>query len=318
MTNEAPDMPIQDTAALAAITRGECESSLMLARDLPRPSLAQFKAEVLAEATDNQEVALSCGYAITKGGQQIHGPSVRLAEIVAASFPNIRTGSRIIEIGEDFVRAQGFFHDLERNVAITEEVVTSIRKRDGQRYTHDMIQTVCQATQAKAFRNCVLKGVGRWRIVPLYREIMAYARGKPDELEARRSKCMEFLTRRLGIERANVLARVNRKREEDLDLDDIAFLHKLCVAISDGEATKSEAFPPPTQSQARKSAPESDDLASAVRAKRIENGSGSGMGATTLQQVQNANSKPELDSDDQGNTQNMTHAEAAEIVAEMP
>src|SRR5262245_56131534 len=49
-------------------------------------------------ATLNDEVAEECHYSIPRGGKQIEGPSVRLAEVVASCWGNLRIGARIVDI----------------------------------------------------------------------------------------------------------------------------------------------------------------------------------------------------------------------------
>ena len=59
-------------------------------------------------ATIDAEVAGSCFYKLSRGGKTIEGPSVRLAEIVASAWGNLKFGARIIDepsvhdYGEDY------------------------------------------------------------------------------------------------------------------------------------------------------------------------------------------------------------------------
>lgn len=54
--------------------------------------------------------------------------------------------------------AQGVFHDLERNVAITYEVRRRIVDKNGRRYKPDMIGVTANAACSIALRNAILRG----------------------------------------------------------------------------------------------------------------------------------------------------------------
>jgi hypothetical protein len=57
-------------------------------------------------------------YKLPRGGKKIEGPSVRMAEVVAYSWGNLRVDARIATGGAKTVTAVGTAFDLERNVAV--------------------------------------------------------------------------------------------------------------------------------------------------------------------------------------------------------
>ncbi|MDV2922695.1 hypothetical protein, partial [Klebsiella pneumoniae] len=90
-----------------------------------------FRNEVLQMVTLNEKVAGECIYALPRDGKTIEGPSARFAEVVASAWGNGRAGARVVSDQGEFVTAQGVFHDLQRNVAITYEVQRRITNKQG-------------------------------------------------------------------------------------------------------------------------------------------------------------------------------------------
>src|SRR5262245_57050272 len=107
--------PSADLAVIQAVSKAELDQAITTARAFPR-SIANFHKECVSIATLNEDVAKSCVFALPREGKIIEGPSARLSEIVACAWKNCRVATRVIEIGDEFLTAQGVFHDLERNV----------------------------------------------------------------------------------------------------------------------------------------------------------------------------------------------------------
>src|SRR3972149_3510622 len=122
-------MPM-DTGALSAVVRSEIDIQIATAKAYPR-SITKFRSEVEAMATLTEDIAAGCFYAIERGGKVIDGPSARFGEIVLSAWGNCRAGGRPMSEGNEFVTAQGFFFDVERNVVVVREVQRRITDRQG-------------------------------------------------------------------------------------------------------------------------------------------------------------------------------------------
>src|SRR5678816_3247605 len=159
-----PDQPIEvlSADAISAIERGQFDIQIATARKYPR-SLKAFMQDAEGMISLNQEIAEGCNYKLKRkdkdgGIKFIEGPSIRLLEIAANAYGNLRFGSRIIGIDDEFVTAQGMAFDLQKNVAATVEVKRSIRTSKGARYGTDMIMVTANAAGSIARRNA-LNGV---------------------------------------------------------------------------------------------------------------------------------------------------------------
>ena len=146
--------------ALEVQERASIDIQIATAHKFPR-SLASFTQKATAYATVDDETAESCIYrrpvGKDKNGNQTfaEGMSVRMAEIVAACFGNLRVACRIVERTPRHVVAQGVAHDLETNYLATSEVIESTINKYGKPYDERMQIVVAKAALAKARRDAI-------------------------------------------------------------------------------------------------------------------------------------------------------------------
>lgn len=246
-------------AAIALITKAEIDSLIFRAQQQPR-SLKAFVNEALSMATLNEDIADSCAYALPRGNKTVEGPSVRLAEIIASSYGNLRTGSRVIYNDGKHITAQGVVHDLQKNILHTEEVQRSILQHEWEpdpnrpgknRKTGRMVlmnedmQTITgRAACAIAYRNAIFKVVPAALIQDIYEKVKETAKGTKETLSGRRTKAVKYFTD-LGIKEAQIFQVLEVKGIEDIDLDKFALLRGMASAHRNGEVTLEGIFPPP-------------------------------------------------------------------------
>lgn len=243
-TSEQAD--IIEPTALEAVTRGEIDIQIATARRWPR-SMTEFRARAISLATVDEGVAGDCEYLLKrreKGGKVkvIRGPTIRLAEIVAASYGNIRCAARVVSVGERQVTAQAVCHDLETNTAMSVDSSRRITTRDGRRYGDDMIITTQNAACSIALRNAIFRVVPVSLCKPIIDAAKEVAAGDAKTLPERREACVKFL-REQNVSDERIAAAVDRRRIEDLDLQNVADLRAMVAAIRDGATSYNEAFP---------------------------------------------------------------------------
>lgn len=275
-------VPETESGAIKQITGGEISEQRLAAIQQPR-DLVLFHHNVIAEATIDTETAAMCQYKKPQGNGFLYGPSIRLAEIIIGNYANARISARLIEVGREFVTCQAMFLDMQTNMAIALEVSSSIVKADGHRFGNSLIATTIQATQSKALREVVFKGVGVHRIRPMYAKIMDAALGKDEPIVEHRAKCLKHLTETLGIPKPNVFYAAGVDSEGQLDHEKIMQLRKLVVSLKDGEATRDELFPQPPGMRHRRGATAQmgpDPIAAAIRSGGGEQDGGPPKGYT--------------------------------------
>lgn len=250
MDNEAP-LEIVSGDALGAIERSQMDTQIQTAKKYPR-SVKAFMEEAQSMIALNQETAEACNYKLKRKGKDgvtkyIEGPSIRLLEIAASCYTNLRYGSRIIGIDDEFVTAQGMAFDLQKNVAQTVEVKRSIRTSTGQRYGTDMVMVTSNAAGSIARRNALNGVVPRAYIMHLADYAKQIAVGDIKSLPERRQRAFDYYTKTLGVELVKVLAYLEKPSLDDCGLAELDELQGLKTMLKEGEITLEAAFDPKEQ-----------------------------------------------------------------------
>ena len=233
-------------SSIESITRAEVDIQISTAKRFPR-SIGQVKKDMLSFATLDQDTAESCFYSLPRGGKNIQGPSVRLAEIAVACYGNLRAGVRVIETvstgDSPHVVLQAVCHDLEKNTCVTIEKRRRIvgKKSKGGAIDEDDINLACNAGSAIAFRDCVFKVVPGALIKPVYEQAKSVAIGDSKTLTERRDRAVAAFSK-MGVKLDKILPTLGKKSLEEIDLADLETLFGLHTAIKDGHTTIDEAF----------------------------------------------------------------------------
>lgn len=233
--------PTAGAAALEAVDRASIDMQIATAKAYPR-SVEMFRREALSLATLDEETAASCFYAIPRAGKTIEGMSIRLAEIAAYSWGNIRVDARIQAVERDRVIAVGTAFDCERNSGSRVEIPRSILTSGGKRYNADMINVTCRAAIAIARREAILAVIPKAYLKPIYEEARRASLGKGGTIEQKRQKAFAWFAK-LGVSEERVYLALAVKGMADVGEDELITLRGIMTAIRDGETTAEQAFP---------------------------------------------------------------------------
>lgn len=225
---------------VSLLNKSEIDQQIATAHKFPR-SIQRFRREALQMVTLNESVAEQCIYALPRDGKTIEGPSARFAEVVASAWGNCRAGARVVDDRGDFVVAQGVFHDLERNVAITYEVQRRVTDRQGKRFKADMIGVTANAACSIALRNAILKGVPKAFWDDMYGEARKVVMGDVKTLANRRADAVAAF-QKFGITPEQICAKLGVEGIQDVGLEHLVILRGLITAIKDGDTTPEDAF----------------------------------------------------------------------------
>ena len=236
---EASNMSVE-SGTVALLNKSEIDMQVATAHRYPR-SIKRFRDEAYQMVTLNEGIAESCIYALPRDGKVIEGPSARFAEVVASAWGNCRAGARVVSDQGEFVTAQGVFHDLERNVAITYEVQRRITDKNGRRYKPDMIGVTANAACSVALRNAILKGVPKAFWDDMYQAARKTVMGDVQTLANRRASAIKAF-QSFGISDAQILAKLEVAGVEDITLEHLVTLRGLLTAIKEGDTTPEQAF----------------------------------------------------------------------------
>lgn len=240
---------IQQAEMLQAINRSEVDMQISTAKMYPR-ELSQVLNQIATYATMDTETASDCFYVLRRngenGGNAIEGLSVRMAEIIAGAWRNLRVQTRIIGNDGKTITAQGVCHDLETNVAVSVEVKRRITDRNGRTYSEDMQVVTGNAASAIAFRNAVLKVVPKAVTKKVIADVKKVALGQAIDLETGRQNCLAMFAK-IGVTPQMIFDLFSITKIEEIDKERLFQLKGMYNAIKEGTTTVQEAFVIPQQ-----------------------------------------------------------------------
>lgn len=219
----------------------EVDVQISTAKRFPR-LLARFRSTALSMVTLNEEIAAGCFYALNRQGKAIEGASIRMAEIVASAWGNLRCGARVCGIEDREIVAEGVCWDLEANIVFRMETRRRITTRKGERFGDDMIVVTGNAACSIAVRNAILRVVPLVYVEELLEAAKKVVRGDEKTLAVRRVDALRAFTA-MGASEPRVLARLGRASVEEIGLDDLVTLRGLRTSIKEKHATLDEVFP---------------------------------------------------------------------------
>ena len=254
---------IDSTELMSEINRSEVDMQIRTAKQYPRDIDAAL-SKIKKLATIDTETAEDCFYALRRGGDLIEGVSVRLAEIIAASWGNLRVQTRIVGNDGRQITAIGICHDLESNLAVSVEVKRRITDRNGRRFSDDLQIFIGNVVSVIAFRNAVLKVVPKAVTKKAVEEIKDVAVGKAFDLEDKRNRAIDFF-KSLNFSEEQLLQYLKINSIGEIQKEQIFELRGLVTAIKEGTTTIQETFPNP-----KKTAQSTNEKVSKIEAAMME------------------------------------------------
>lgn len=251
-------MQVSNAESLAALTRSEIDVQIATAKQYPR-NLAKVLNNIETLATMDEEIAGSCFYTLRRQGKVIEGPSIRMAEIIASSWGNLRVQARIIGNDGKMITAQGVCHDLESNYATSTEVKRRITDKYGKTYSEDMQVVTGNAACAIAMRNALFKVVPAALVKKVVEKAKKVSLGESMTLESSRAKMLAYF-KTIGVDEKQIFDYLSVEKTDEIDIDMVVELRGLATAIKEGTTTVKEAF-------STKSAKDTEETAKKVAEK---------------------------------------------------
>lgn len=148
-----------NAAIEAARVVGEVKAMISSAKEFPRDPLRSY--DNIMKSCQRRGLAERATYEYARGGTNITGPSIRLAEVIANEWGNIIYGFKELESSPGRTLAQAFAWNLETNVRVSRDVTIpherhtkkgSIRLTD----PRDIYELVANQMQRRV-RACILE-----------------------------------------------------------------------------------------------------------------------------------------------------------------
>lgn len=238
------------TAEMSVVS-SEINQQIATARRFPRRKDKTIAQEIVERATLSEEIASECFYRLERqsGGDKkaIIGPSIRLAEIVMASYGNIRVAARYVRIdNQDPARVavvvEAVAMDMQTNHAVLKQVrrsiMTSLKGGAPRMFTADMVNVTIMAAQSIAQRDAALQLVPKALWIDGYHAAMSVVKGDEKTLGARRAAVLNAFGK-AGIKPAQLFTAMGIDSEQEITLDHMVVLAGMWTALKEGEAVDS-------------------------------------------------------------------------------
>lgn len=237
------DLVVLQPSQIGGLLKAEIDMQIATAKAYPR-AVSTILKESEDMACIDQETAKSMYYRIPRGGKQIEGASIRLAEIMASTWGNLRVQARIVESSEDFVTVQAVCHDLERNTAVSIEKRRRVtKKKNAPRADADDIQIAGLAGMSIALRDAVFKIVPRVYVDRIMRRAQLVAAGAQKSVGEARKNWLGYFAK-LKIKPQQVYDALGVVGEEDIGIEELITMSGWDTALKQGEATLTTIFAP--------------------------------------------------------------------------
>lgn len=246
--NDEGEFPRQQMAEVMSVDAirsiQEVQAKIIIAKKFPR---CQFTAEKnVINACKRFRLSEMALYSYPRGGTQVTGPSIRLAEVLAQNWGNIDYGIRELEQREGESVIEAYAWDLETNVRQTKIFTVKherkankmIKKLDDPRDIYEMV-----ANQgARRLRACILG------IIPIDLIEKAVAqckqtyltKGKDVPIQDRIAKMLQAFAE-VGVSLEMIEDRLKHKIDV-ITGEQLADLQRIFVSLRDGVSKRDDWF----------------------------------------------------------------------------
>ena len=241
-TGEYTNEPVEFVSGAVA---AEISQQVATAKRYPRRADKAISTEIMSRATLDEDTAAECCYSLPRAGKDIVGPSVRFAELVFASYGNMRAGARFVELDtkdpqRSAVIVEGVCIDLQMNNAQSVPVRRSITGKRGV-FNADMTNIAFSAGAAIARREAILKTVPKSIWGAAWKGVLAVLQGDQRTLAARRKSSLDAFAK-MGVEASRVFVALDVPGEEGITLEHMPRLIGMWTALRDGTETIDSLF----------------------------------------------------------------------------
>lgn len=221
----------------------EVQAAMVIAKKFPRDE-NQSVNRVL-QACKRKSLAESSTYSYPRGGQQITGPSIRLAEVLAQAWGNIDFGIVELEQHDGYSEVMAYAWDLETNTRQTKVFTVAHErhtKKGAQALTdpRDIYETVAN-NGARRLRACIL-GIIPGDVVDMALEACEKTlTGNGAEPLVDRVRKMVGRFGEIGVTIEMIERRLGHKLAACIE-SEFSSLHKIYVSIIDGVSGRDQWF----------------------------------------------------------------------------
>lgn len=245
-----PSVPVMNASGQALMQRtlAEVQIAVMMAKQFPRDKI--ICRDKLLNDCCREDLAKVAMYSYARGGSEITGPSIRLAEAAKNAWGNMQSGWReltrgITPDGKGFSEIEAFAWDAENNTR--ESLVFTVLhwrdKKGGQGYPlkdERDIYELCANQAARRERACILKSIDGDMIEIAIKQCTLTLHTK---VQATPEKIAEMLKmfEELGVTKEQIEKRIQR-RMDAINAPLLISLGKIYNSVKNGMSKTEEWF----------------------------------------------------------------------------
>lgn len=230
-------------ASEQALAVAKIQAALTIAKASPR-NVIKAQAEI-TKTCQRKKVAECAEWAFKKGTKVIDGPSIKIAQIIATLWGNIRFGFREVGSGPGYIEIEAFAWDLETNTEATRffRVANSLYTATGgkelseARDVYENMASVAQRRVRSCIQQVIPDDIFETALEECHRTLK---RDDPRSIDEKiRDMVVAFDA--LGISQAELEGLLQHPLKGVTDIE-IRTLGKVYRSIADGVGTKEEWF----------------------------------------------------------------------------
>jgi hypothetical protein len=222
----------------------EVQAAMVIARMNPRDPVAAV--DRILNACTRPTLADAAVYQYSRGGSDISGPSIRLAEAMAQSWGNMQFGIRELEQRGGESTVQAFAWDVETNTRreVTFQVPHIRHTRAGAKRLEDPrdVYELVANQGARRLRACILAVIPGDVTEAAVAQCEATMKAKADTSPEAMAKMLSAFEQ-FGISKAQIEARIQR-RLDAIQPAQVVALKKIYASLRDGMSTPTDWFDP--------------------------------------------------------------------------
>lgn len=231
--------------ATTAREQSEVQGMILLAKKFPRSE--QQAVDRILNACTRPSLAEGAVYQYARGGSDVSGPSIRLAEAIAQNWGNLNFGVRELEQRNGESTVEAFAWDLETNTRQTKvfQVAHLRYTKQGTKVLTDPrdIYEMVANQGARRVRACILGLIPGDVVDAAVAQCDATLRINAGEVTPERIKGMVAKFAEFGVTREQIEARIQR-RIDSVTAAQLVSLGKVYNSIRDGMSVAADWFEP--------------------------------------------------------------------------
>lgn len=245
----------------------EVQAAMVIARMNPRDPIAAM--DRILNACTRPTLANAAVYQYSRGGSDVSGPSIRLAEAMAQQWGNFQFGIRELEQRNGESTVQAFAWDVETNTRreVTFQVPHVRHTRAGQKRLEDPrdIYEMVANQGSRRLRACILAvipgDVTEAAVAQCETTMKAKADTSPDAVKKMVDAFAPF-----GVTREQIEKRIQRHLDA-VQPAQIVALKKVYASLRDGMSVAADWFDPIETDQATGASSAADKVKEAIKAR---------------------------------------------------